>query len=78
MKEMLIGVIPSDNKNQINIKGKSIFTDGVARWLLKQGNCIIDIKPDKNDRLKKKSIFIFEDTSKLRNDLLLLSQKTSG
>lgn len=51
----------------MNKKYKSIFTPGVARYLLKLGNPIIDIKPDKNNN--DKTIFIFEETEKLINDL---------
>lgn len=46
---------------------KSIFTAGVARKLLKLGNPIYDIKPDKNN--KDKSIFIFEETEKFKKDM---------
>ena len=46
---------------------KSIFTAGVARHLLKLGNPIYDIKPDK--RNKDKTIFIFEETEKFVNDM---------
>ena len=46
---------------------KSIFTAGVARYLLKLGNPIYDIKPDKKN--KKKTIFIFEETEKFMNDM---------
>lgn len=46
---------------------KSIFTPGVARYLLKHGNKILDIKPDKKN--KDKTIFLFEDTDKLRIDI---------
>ena len=46
---------------------KSIFTAGVARNLLKLGNPIYDIKPDKNN--KNKTIFIFEETKKFMNDM---------
>lgn len=51
----------------MNKKYKSIFTPGVARNLLKLGNPIIDIKPDKNNN--DKTIFIFEETEKLISDL---------
>ena len=46
---------------------KSIFTAGVARHLLKLGNPIYDIKPDKGN--KDKTIFIFEETEKFMNDM---------
>ena len=32
------------------------------------GNPIVDIKPDKNN--KEKTIFVFEDTNKLKEDFL--------
>lgn len=46
---------------------KSIFTPGVARCLLKLGNPIYDIKPDKKN--DNKTIFIFEETNKFKNDI---------
>ena len=46
---------------------KSIFTAGVARYLLRLGNPIYDIKPDKNN--KDKTIFIFEETEKFNKDM---------
>lgn len=49
------------------MKYKSIFTAGVARYLLKLGNPIYDIKPDKKN--KDKTIFIFEETEKFLSDL---------
>ena len=51
---------------------KSIFTAGVARYLLRLGNPIYDIKPDKNN--KDKTIFIFEDTNKLKEDMVKATQ----
>lgn len=49
------------------MKYKSIFTAGVARYLLKLGNPIYDIKADKKN--KNKTIFIFEETEKFKNDM---------
>jgi hypothetical protein len=46
---------------------KSIFEPRVARYLLKQGNQIVDIKPDKDNSIK--TIFLFDKTDKLLNDL---------
>lgn len=46
---------------------KSIFTAGVARYLLKLGNPIYDIKADKKH--KDKTIFIFERTEKFDKDM---------
>ena len=47
---------------------KCILTPFVARNLLRMGNPIIDIKPDKNN--KEKTIFVFEDTDKLKEDMV--------
>ena len=54
------------------IETKCIFTPFVARNLLKMGNQIVDIKPCKED--KNKTIFIFENTIKLQNDLISASK----
>ena len=65
-KEILLGVIPS--------KGKLIFSAGVARWLIKRGHKIIDIKPDKKNRNYHKTIFVFEETKSLIDDLISLNK----
>lgn len=49
------------------MKYKTIFTPRIARYLLKKGNIIADIKMDKNN--PDKTIFIFELTEKLISDL---------
>lgn len=49
------------------IETKLIFTPYVARNLLRMGNRIVDIKPSKGN--KEKTIFVFEDTEKLRSDM---------
>ena len=54
-------------KDKIILKYKSIFTAGVARYLLKLGNPIYDIKADKKN--KNKTIFIFEETEKFKTDM---------
>lgn len=54
------------------IKYKSIFTPYVARRLLKMGNPIVDIKPDKNN--KDKTIFVFEINDKFNNDIVIASK----
>ena len=51
---------------------KCIFTPFVARNLLKMGNPIVDIKPDKNN--KEKTIFVFENTEKLKKDMVGATQ----
>lgn len=45
----------------------SIFKPQVARKLLKLGNQIYDIKADKNNT--DRTIFIFKNTNKLKEDL---------
>ena len=44
----------------------------VARRLLKMGNMIVDIKPCKENR--DKTIFVFEDTEKLKKDMVSATQ----
>lgn len=51
------------------MKYKLIFNAGVARYLLRQGNPIVDIKPDKDSDNPYKTIFIFEETEKLNRDM---------
>ena len=53
-------------------KTKCIFTPFVARSLLRMGNPIVDIKPDKNN--KDKTIFVFENTDKLKKDMVSATQ----
>ena len=48
-------------------KYKEIFTPYVARRLLKMGNPIYDIKPQKENR--DKTIFVFEITEKFNEDM---------
>lgn len=51
----------------MNKKYKSIFEPRVARFLLKNGNSIFDIKPNKDN--PQKTIFIFEETEKFKEDM---------
>lgn len=53
-------------------KYKSIFEPRVARFLLKKGNSIFDIKPNKDN--PQKTIFIFEETEKLKEDMKNISK----
>lgn len=46
---------------------KLIFNPAIARKLLKMGNIIVDLKPLRED--KEKTIFVFEYTNKLKEDL---------
>ena len=46
---------------------KIIINPSISRQLLHKGNPIVDIKP-KKDNLKE-TVFVFEDTEKLRNEL---------
>ncbi len=45
-------------------RAKLVFSPKVARFLLKNGMQIIDIKPDKND--KEKTIFVFDETEEFQ------------
>ena len=51
----------------IIINNKVIYNPSIARQLLHKGNPIIDIKPDKKNKLQTN--FIFECTDKLLDDL---------
>lgn len=51
---------------------KEIFTPYVARRLIRMGNPIYDIKPQKEDR--NKTIFVFEVTEKLQKDMASATQ----
>lgn len=53
------------------MKSKPIFNSYMAKLLLKRGNAIIDIQPDKY-RVNA-IIFYFEETEKFMNDLNELS-----
>lgn len=52
------------------VKFKVILNPAIARKLLQLGNTILDIKPNKNN--KTETVFIFEDTEKLRDDMSLV------
>lgn len=49
-------VINKENKECI-----TIFTAELSRKLLKEGYTIVDIKPDKNDPDRKRTLFIFKN-----------------
>ena len=42
-------------------KGKVIRKSQIARQLLQRGAKMIDLKPDRNDPDRKRSVFVFED-----------------
>ena len=68
------GVVP--NKTiLVEKRFKTIFNPGIARRLLKLGNAIIDIKPDRNNPAK--TLFIFEINEKFNNDLRVLLSDTT-
>lgn len=55
------------------MNSKIIIKPSIARTLLHKGNKIIDIKPN---RLKpNESVFVFESTEKLKNDLTAITFK---
>lgn len=53
------------------MKSKPIFNSYMAKLLLKRGNVIVDLQPDKN-RVNA-TIFYFEETEKFKDDLSELS-----
>lgn len=52
-----------DNKTVI------VFTSQTARRLLKMGYIIMDIKPDRNDTERKRSVYVFKDEPGLREKI---------
>lgn len=50
---------------------KLIINPTIARQLLHKGNAICDIKPKKEN--KNETVFVFEDTEKLKNDLTAIT-----
>lgn len=53
------------------MKSKPIFNSYMAKLLLKRGNVIVDLQPDRN-RVNA-TIFYFEETEKFKDDLSELS-----
>ena len=51
---------------------KIIVKPSMARTLLHKGNIIIDIKPNKDKPTE--TVFVFEDTEKLRSDLTAITK----
>lgn len=51
---------------------KIIIRPSIARTLLHKGNIIVDIKPNRDKPLE--TVFVFEDTEKLRNDLTAITK----
>lgn len=51
---------------------KIIYSPSMARQLLHKGNQIVDIKPNKQN--KRETIFVFECTDKLLEDLTSISK----
>lgn len=52
---------------------KVIYNPSIARQLLHKGNQIIDIKPNKENKMQTN--FIFECTNKLLEDLTLITKR---
>ena len=53
----------------MNKEAITIFTASKARELLKDGFTIIDIKPDKTDPDRKRSVFVFKNAEGLEDKL---------
>lgn len=58
------------------IKGKSIFNPCIARWLVRRGHHIMDIKPSKENR--DKTIFIFSVTDEFIQDLSTCNEQRAA
>lgn len=52
---------------------KVIIKPSIARILLHEGNPIVDIKPNKDK--PNESVFVFQNTEKLKNDLTAIFNK---
>lgn len=50
----------TENILKDNLDSKIVFRAYIARRLLKMGNTIVDIKPDRNNALR--TLFVFENT----------------
>lgn len=48
----------------------TVFSADIARAMLKKGYFIVDIKADKFDPEKKRSIFIFKNEGHLHDDII--------
>lgn len=59
-----------------NKKGKIVTDVAMARKLIKLGNSVIDIKPRHEN--PEATVFVFEDDSKLNNDIQYLIKQTGG
>ena len=54
---------------------KIVYDARIARELLRLGYTIIDIKPDKYDKDKKRTIFVFNNDESLEKDIYDISEK---
>lgn len=55
----------TENNTQ-DLNSKIVFRAYIARRLLKMGNSVIDIKPDRNNAMR--TLFVFENTDKFKKD----------
>ena len=54
---------------------KIVYDARIARELLRLGYTIIDIKPDKYDKDKKRTIFVFNNDEGLEKDIYDIAEK---
>ena len=54
---------------------KIVYDARIARELLRLGYTIIDIKPDKYEKEKKRTIFVFNNDEGLEKDIYDISEK---
>lgn len=56
-------------------ESKVVYDARVARELLRLGYTIIDIKPDKYDKDKKRTIFVFSNEGDLEKDIFSIADR---
>lgn len=56
-------------------KGMIVFTGRVARELLRRGYTIIDVKPDKTNKIK--SIYVFKRENDIEKEIANITYKES-
>lgn len=72
LKEKRLKDIPYGNTSNNDKPGRCVYVPGLARGLLHLGHRMMDIKPNRTDPTKKKSVYVFEITDTLDSDLLML------
>lgn len=64
-----------EDKNFEVKDSKIIYDPRVAREFLKMGYTIIDIKPDKFDKSRKRTVFVFKNENGLEEKISVVAEK---